>query len=259
MKPLELRPCALVPSYNHAQAAHVVVKRLISLNLPVVLVDDGSRPDDARMLQEIARGFGDKVVLVRRPVNGGKGAACLSGFAEAHARGYTHALQVDADAQHDINAAPGFLEAARAQPGALICGCPRYDDSAPAARRWGHKVTNFWVCINTLGKGPADSLCGFRVYPLAETLEVLAHCRIGLRMDFDLDIAVRLAWAGVAVVNRPVRVTYPPGGVSHFKGLRDNAVISLTHARHCTLMILDALHILRHHRLQRRTPTHAQS
>ncbi len=30
---------------------------------------------------------------------------------------------------------------------------------------------------------------------------------------------------------RPTRVTYPAGGVSHFKGLRDNVLISRMHAR----------------------------
>lgn len=248
------RPCALVPCYNHAQSTGKVLKRLTDLGLSVVLVDDGSTSEDAELLETIAREFPATVTLIHRRANGGKGAACITGFLEALRLGFTHALQVDADAQHDIGAAPGFLAAAREHPDALVCGYPQYDASAPGARRWGHKVTNFWVAVNTWGRGPADSLCGFRVYPLAETLAVIDHEGVGLRMDFDLDIVVRLAWAGMPVVNLPVRVTYPKGGLSHFKGLKDNLSISATHARHCTLMILDALHLVRHYRLPKKTP-----
>lgn len=245
----DFRACALVPCYNHAQAVRTVLTRLTGMGLEVVLVDDGSNPDQARQLDAIVREFAGRVTLIHREANGGKGAACITGFREAMKLGFTHALQVDADAQHDINAAPGFLEAAREYPASLICAYPVYDASAPAARRFGHKVTNFWVAVNTWGRGPADSMGGFRVYPLAATLAVIDHTHMGLRMDFDLDVVVQLTWAGMPVVNRSVKVTYPEGGLSHFKALKDNVSISAMHARHCTLMILDALHLVRHYRL----------
>ena len=59
----------------------------------------------------------------------------------------------------------------------------------------------------------------------------MMRVRIGRRMDFDSDIIVRLHWRGVPVVNVPTRVTYPRDGISHFRMWRDNARISLMHAR----------------------------
>ena len=53
-------------------------------------------------------------------------------------------------------------------------------------------------------------------------------------MDFDIEIAVRLVWAGVPIVNVPTRVRYLPpgeGGVSHFRLFRDNVAISWMHTR----------------------------
>ena len=245
------RPCALIPVYNHERAVRKVIDRLLPLNLEIIMVDDGSSKACAQVLDALAQEYGSLLYLMHLAQNGGKGAACIAGFRKAQELGFTHALQVDADAQHDLEAAEGFLRTAQEHPHALVCAYPEYDASAPRARRWGHKVTNFWVALNTWGRGPADSLCGFRVYPLDETISVIDHCRIGLRMDFDLDIVVRLAWAGVRTINLPVGVTYPEGGLSHFKGIKDNCSISLTHAKHCTLMILDVLRLRRLWRLPR--------
>jgi hypothetical protein len=53
-------------------------------------------------------------------------------------------------------------------------------------------------------------------------------------MDFDPEIVVRLAWAGVPVINLETRVRYlssEEGGISHFRMLRDNLLISWMHTR----------------------------
>ena len=53
-------------------------------------------------------------------------------------------------------------------------------------------------------------------------------------MDFDIEIAVRLVWAGVPIINVPTRVRYLPraaGGVSHFRPVRDNVAITWMHTR----------------------------
>ena len=49
----DFRACALVPCYNHAQAVRTVLTRLTGMGLEVVLVDDGSNPDQARQLDAI--------------------------------------------------------------------------------------------------------------------------------------------------------------------------------------------------------------
>ncbi len=45
--------------------------------------------------------YADTLTLMRLPVNGGKGAAVMAGLRAARKAGYTHALQIDADGQHD--------------------------------------------------------------------------------------------------------------------------------------------------------------
>jgi hypothetical protein len=74
-------------------------------------------------------------------------------------------------------------------------------------------------------------MCGFRVYPLAPTCKLWRQHRIGRRMDFDIEIMVRLHWGGVRIIAFPTRVTYPRDGISHFKMLEDNLFITRMHIR----------------------------
>lgn len=224
-------PCILIPVYDHAEGIVPTVLSLLPLNLPILLVDDGSGPACRAALDRLAGEHAERVSLVRRPRNGGKGAAMQTGFAAARAAGHTHALQVDADGQHEIADVPGFLEAARAHPGAVVCGVPVYDDSVPRSRLYGRYATHVWVWINTLSTEIRDSMCGFRVYPLDTTLAVFDREYVGRRMDFDTEIIVRLFWRGLRVINRPTRVRYPSDGVSHFRLWGDNLRITLMHTR----------------------------
>ena len=116
------------------------------------------------------------------------------------------------------------------KPEALICGYPVYDASAPLARKKGREVSNLWVKINGLSGAVKDSLCGFRVYPLSAMVK-LFDARMGLRMDFDVEVLVRLLWLDTPVINRPVGVTYPADGISHFHAFADNVRISCVHTR----------------------------
>jgi hypothetical protein len=116
-----------------------------------------------------------------------------------------------------------------ANPGAVIAGCPIYDQSVPAVRLYARYLTHVWVWINTLSLAIRDSMCGFRVYPLAPVMSLLGRRTLGRRMNFDTDIVVRLFWAGVPVVNLPTRVGYPSDGVSHFRAFRDNVLITRMH------------------------------
>ena len=208
--------------FDHEHAVARVVDAVRAARLPCLLVDDGSGPACARELQRLAATIPQTSVL-RLPVNSGKGAAMLAGFAAAWQRGYSHGLQVDADGQHALADIPAFIAAARREPQALICGRPVFDRSIPAARHYGRYLTHGLVWLNTLSFSIPDSLCGFRVYPLAAVMSLMAQEYIGRRMDFDVEIIVRLYWRQVPMRWIPTAVTYPLDGVSHFRLFRDNA------------------------------------
>lgn len=223
-------PCALIPVYNHGATVGATVHALRAHGLPVLLVDDGSDEPTRTTLDALARET-DGVELLRLPRNQGKGGAVAAGLRVTRRQGYSHALQVDADGQHDTADAPRFLAAGRAQPQALICGVPVYDASVPRGRLYGRYVTHVCVWLETLSLAIRDSMCGYRLYPLEATCAQLDRHPLPTRMDFDTEIAVRLYWQGLTIANLPTRVIYPEHGLSHFRLLRDNLRISAMHTR----------------------------
>ncbi|MDR0700915.1 MAG: glycosyltransferase family 2 protein [Azoarcus sp.] len=227
-----MKTVAVVPVFDHGAAVGEVARALCAHGLPVILVDDGSDAATARTLDALAAGMSpEALVLLRHPENRGKGAAVMTGFRHAHENGASHVLQVDADGQHDPDAVPRFLAASAQSSAAVINGCPRYDASVPRTRKYARYLTCIWVWINTLSLRIADSMCGFRLYPLEPVMALLPMLTHAQRMDFDTEILVRLDWEGIPIANLPVAVRYPPDGISHFRVWRDNLRISAMHAR----------------------------
>src|SRR5690349_11546187 len=96
----------IVPFYNHEHAIRQTVAALKVHGFECWLVDDGSDASSAPALESIAAAESAWLTLIRCPVNRGKGVAVMTGFAAAQSAGCTHALQIDADGQHDFAAIP---------------------------------------------------------------------------------------------------------------------------------------------------------
>lgn len=203
----------VIPVYNHGPLVGAVVGRALALALPVIVVDDGSTDETAAVLA----GYGG-ITVCTHPVNRGKGAALLTGFAEARRRGCDWALSFDGDGQHHPEDAPTLLAAVRDGRRCLVIGRRTgmaNGRTVPWTSRFGRGFSNFWV--RACG-GPAvsDSQSGFRLYPLPETQDLGVRAR---RYQFEVEVLVRAAQAGLAVCEVPVGVVYPGPGerVSHFR------------------------------------------
>lgn len=218
----------LVPFYNHPQNIKALIAALKTYDLPVIVVDDGSDEASKQILAELERT--EWILLLTRAQNGGKGIAMKDGFKFASKRGFSHVLQIDADFQHDAALIGEFLRQSEAHPQSIVCANPIYGDDAPKSRVHGRKITNFWVAINTLSLGIKDAMCGFRVYPLEQLKKAAAKSKTN-RMEFDIEILVNAVRQGIDVRWIDTCVRYEKGGVSHFKMVRDNALISLMHAK----------------------------
>jgi glycosyltransferase involved in cell wall biosynthesis len=210
----------VIPCYDHGRTAARVVEALAPAGLPCLLVDDGSGPETRETLEGLAKRL-SFVELLRFDANRGKGAALKAGFRAGAARGWTGAIHLDADGQHDPADVPRFAEAMRAQPEALVLGVPVFDESVPKARLYARQLSRGLVWAACRSRVVPDPLCGFRGVPLAPTLRVLERVATGDHMEFEPELAVRLVWAGVPVVTLPTRIVYLPGGLSHFSLSRD--------------------------------------
>ena len=222
--------CLLIPHFNHGRQLAAFLPRLVATELPCVIVDDGSDEQSLSILKAATAPYSNIHIFEQRR-NRGKGAAVKAGIYHARALGFTHAVQIDADGQHNTADLPIFLEASKQQPLAIICGKPVFDESAPKARIYGRKVTDFWVALETLSLKIKDGLCGFRVYPLSQIENVLDHFYLGNRMDFDTELLVKAVWMDVPLLFIKTHVIYPEQNVSHFNYLRDNLMLIRLHTR----------------------------
>lgn len=94
--------CAIIPSFNHCEMVGQLVQRLRDINLPVFIIDDGS-DEPTRTALSALHAPENGVIVYRLDTNRGKGAAVMQGFALSREAGFTHALQIDADGQHDLS------------------------------------------------------------------------------------------------------------------------------------------------------------
>ncbi|HPA18575.1 MAG TPA: DUF2062 domain-containing protein [Verrucomicrobiae bacterium] len=214
--------CIVVPVYNHAQTVGPVV-RAAARHFPVIVVNDGSTDATAAALATEK-----DIQIITLPYNQGKGAALRVGFANAERLGYTHAITIDADGQHNPDEIPGFAAATRLHPDAFIIGVrDLVKENAPLGRRITNDLSTFWFKVQT-GVPLTDTLCGFRSYPLR------AINRLRVRSQhyaYELDIMVKAAWAGISLRAQPVSADYaaPTSRLSHFDPWRDMLRISLLH------------------------------
>jgi glycosyltransferase involved in cell wall biosynthesis len=223
----------LIPSYNPGPKVFATVRAALDQWAPVWVVVDGSTDHSEQGLAQMAEADPNLCIWVL-PKNSGKGAAVLFGLRQAQSLGFTHALTMDSDGQHPAECITQFMQTSLTSPGSMVLGVPVFDASAPSLRVGGRKISNWWANLETLWAGIHDSLFGFRVYPIDELIDVMRWQPWMRRFDFDVEAAVRLCWRGVRPINleAPVRYFSPEqGGVSHFKYLRDNILLTWMHFR----------------------------
>lgn len=225
-----MKLCILIPIYNHGATLISLLNELAVYQLPCIIIDDGS---DAATKMELTKALEifSWVKIITLPSNKGKGAAMIIGFRAALTQNYTHALQIDADGQHAVVDVSKFIHLSLKHPKAMISGHPIYDYTAPKARVYGRKLTNFWVAIETLSMTITEAMCGFRIYPLQAVDTILQTTNIGSRMEFDIEILVRLFWQGTPIKFISTKIIYPTTGLSHFHMLHDNYRITAIHTR----------------------------
>lgn len=228
---MELKYGFVIPVYRHGAALKGVLDNIEKYGFPIIVVDDGNDEENRNAIKEAVQ-YRKNVILLTKEKNAGKGKAVISGVLKAAEIGLTHIFQLDSDGQHDTGKIPDFLKLSEENPDSVICGCPQYDKDAPAKRVKGRNFANMWIHIVTLSASIKDAMIGFRIYPVEPFVKIVKRTLyINRRMGFDIEMLVRLFWAGVPVISEPVKIYYPSDGISNFRMIRDNAGISGTYTR----------------------------
>jgi len=205
----------VIPVFDEAATVGRVVTAA-RVHGPVFVVDDGSRDDSGA----IAARAGAEVLRHSRRL--GKAQALLTGIAAARRHGASVVVTLDGDGQHDPEAIPALLQAARACRRSVIVG-NRLDGpgALPDTRRNAIRVATFFANW-TSGLALRDSQSGFRVYPLALFDEVRTR-RGGF--VFETEILLAAADRGWSVEEVAVAAIPRAGERSRFRPIRDGVAI----------------------------------
>ncbi len=205
----------IIPVYNHEQKVGDVIRETLELNMPVFVVDDGSTDSTCDIIKEIKG-----ISFLRHNKNRGKGAAIMTGMAEA-AKIADWAITIDADGQHSPGDAIGMIKSVPDNKRPIVVGMRQgmMGKDVPWTSLFGRKFSNFWVLV---AGGPklSDSQSGFRIYPLPESMNLKVKAR---RFQFEVEILVKAGWKKIPVTESPVSVSYRPGTerISHFRPFAD--------------------------------------
>jgi glycosyltransferase involved in cell wall biosynthesis len=222
-----IRPVVVIPVYNNRKTIGPVIEDARRFCADIIVVNDGCTDGTADELNAVS-GI-DRIDLLR---NRGKGAALREGFTRARARGFTHAITMDADGQHLGDDIELFRECIRQSPDAIWIGdrrIPDNDAGQPLRSSLGRRFGAFWYRFHT-GIRINDTQCGFRAYPLDAVLEL--GCR-GERYAYELELIIHAAWNGIPVKEVPIHLRYFPREerVSHFRPWRDFLRLSGVNSR----------------------------
>ena len=215
----------VIPVYNNAGTVMETVSRVRDFGIGVLVVDDGSTDADLCVLLSSM----EDVVVIRHARNRGKGEALKTALDYLSRQEASHMITMDADGQHNPEDIPAFMDAVRNDPDAVWVGTREFEKSAaPGSSRFGRRFSNMWFKIET-GRDCPDTQSGFRAYPV----QLIRQLKLsGRHYEFEMEILVKAAWAGLEIKSLDVSVYYPDPSerVSHFKPFTDNCRISLMHA-----------------------------
>lgn len=214
--------CVIIPTYNNASSILRVIEQTMEYCSHVIVVCDGSTDNTLQLLDTYA----GKIEIISYATNRGKGYALSRAFALAGAKGYRHAITLDADGQHYPDEIPRFVKVMEEHPDALIVGSRSLEqENMPRENTFANRFSNFWFTLQTFERLP-DTQTGYRLYPLYRMQKMRFFTN---RYETELEILVRLAWKGIPVIPLPIKVFYAPAGerVTHFRKGRDFLRISL--------------------------------
>jgi len=224
----------IIPTYNNARTLARVLDGVFAYTSSIIVVDDGSTDST----KDILAGY-NQIELLTSDVNQGKGMALRKGFQRAITLGFQYAITIDSDGQHYPDDIPKFVNRLEKldQPTLLIGSRNMEQESVPGKSSFGNRFSNFWFWFET-GIKLSDTQSGFRAYPL----QAIPSHFFTKKFEFEIEVIVRTAWAGVAVENIPIDVLYDPSErVSHFRPFKDFTRISILN---CVLVLLTFLYIL---------------
>ncbi len=146
---------AVIPAYNEESNIAKIVKKTKKYLANVIVVDDGSK-DKTKEVAEKAGAF-----VLSHVVNLGKGSSLKTGCDYAFEKGAKFVVVLDADAQHNPDDIPRFIEKLKKYD--IVFGYRKASSKMPLVLRFGNWFISSIVRV-LYGVELNDTQCGYRAF-----------------------------------------------------------------------------------------------
>lgn len=193
------RVAVIIPAFQEEERVGATVSAVRqAYGYDVVVVDDGSKDRTA----EVALRAG--ATVLRLPINLGYGGALQAGFRYALEGGFTRAIQMDADGQHDPQHIAPLLAALDEGPSDVAVGSRFLVETGyrmSRSRRVGRVIFSAIIRLAT-GQRVTDPTSGFQALG---TRAIQLYASDAYPVDFpDADVLILLHKCGLSFVEVPV-------------------------------------------------------
>jgi len=156
----EKKPLIIIPAYKEAENIERVVDNIIEnfSQYDYIIINDGSKDNTREICQKRGYRFLDL------PINLGIGGAVQTGYKYAERNGYSIAIQIDGDGQHDVAQLSKVIEPLEKGEADIAIGSRFLEKEgfqSSSVRRFGIRFLSglIWICT---GKKILDVTSGYR-------------------------------------------------------------------------------------------------
>lgn len=195
----------VIPAYNESKRIGKVLNDLKVFNLPIIVVDDGSKDSTFKQAKKY------RVILLRHQLNLGKGAALKTGCEAAISMGADAIIMMDSDGQHKAEDLPKFIEKIESGKFDIIFGSRNLNMGVPLVRFIGNKIASVLVSM-LYGVYVSDLICGYRA------VTKKAYLQMGFKSSdygIETEMVIKAAKLKLRYCEIPVEVIY----YDKFKGV----------------------------------------
>jgi len=232
----------VLPSLDPDEKLHLVIDGLLEYGFSdIILVNDGSKPENLHYFEEEAAAHPDVIHLLHHEVNKGKGAAlknAFNWFLQNRPEG-AGIVTVDGDNQHhpaDTRACAEHMM----ETGRITLGCRDFNQAdVPARSSFGNKTTSAIFKI-FVGMTISDTQTGLR----AISRDDLAYIATipGDRFEYETNMLLGMKQQGLPFDEVKIRTVYiEENKSSHFHPIRDSWRIYKLILRHFFKYTLSSL------------------
>ena len=192
---------AIIPCYNEESAIGSVVLKTKHYVDDVLVVDDGSIDDTAKIAREAG------AVVISHEINRGKGNAIKTGFRYALDHGFDCVVTIDGDGQHNPAEIPVLVENIMNNGHDISLGFRvGQDTEMPKWRKVGKRVLDYATSFGS-GGFVTDSQCGFRAFS-RKAVEDLVPALKGNAFSVESEQLIKAHELGLGLVNTNVTCKY---------------------------------------------------